>query len=586
MPRMIIGALSKRFILLKGNRGRKNLAFYFYFAIFLNIQTQAQDLNTIRSAKPFQMSGAVSVSGGPYFHFGQGLPRNSPFWWNISCSSTITIYYWSMPFSITLGPQQKTFSQPFNRYGISPHYKKLTLHAGYRSLYFNPYVLSGLQFLGGGIEFKPGLFRFAAFYGRFTRPVARDTNASIIPIPAYKRTGMGLKIGVGNNLNFIDFSFLKVTDDINSIPEIPITIGIGPRENFVGGLSTRISIGRHVTWTVDLAASLMNLDIRNEELEIKGVNDSPFLRNFFIPRIGSQFLLAGNSSLNFKFRKFGIKFNLKQVDPGYQSLGALFQQSDMRSYTIDPSVKLFKNKVRIGGSIGRQQDNIYGRKIFTSIRNIGSASLSINPSSKFGMDFQFSNYGIVQEAGLMSINDTFRIAQVNRNLNNSYRYSLQNKKRVLAFNLNVGYQELKDLNEFGLTSSSENQVYLVNVGNNYFRIRDNLNISGGINFNRNTSLFSKRFLAGPTIGIGKSFFKNKLKLNSSFTYNLQFIENNATGGIINFNGFINYQLKGGHQFNLNINFLSSSNPNGTSQNFSELRMMGGYVFSLNTRPKK
>ena len=109
----------------------------------------AQDLSQIGKSKPVIFSGSVNVQAGPYMYFGEGDPRNDPFWWQVTGSPSVNIYGWQIPFSFNYGSRNRSFSQPFNRYGVSPYYKWLTLHAGYRSIRMNPYVMSGIQFLGG-----------------------------------------------------------------------------------------------------------------------------------------------------------------------------------------------------------------------------------------------------------------------------------------------------------------------------------------------------------------------------------------------------------------------------------------------------
>ena len=108
----------------------------------LHGQFVAQDLEQIGKTKPIRLSGSLNAQAGPYLHFGQGTPRNDPFWWQVAGSPTLSIYGWQFPFSFNVGSRNRSFNQPFNRYGVSPYYKWLTLHAGYRSIRMNPYVMS------------------------------------------------------------------------------------------------------------------------------------------------------------------------------------------------------------------------------------------------------------------------------------------------------------------------------------------------------------------------------------------------------------------------------------------------------------
>lgn len=198
----------------------------FFLACLLSSTTTAQDLGAIGKEKPFRVNGSLSLLGGPYFYSGDGTPRNQPFWWNTTGSVTFSIYGWQIPVSFNVGSQQRTWTQPFNRYGMSPYYKWAKLHLGYRSIRFNPYTMAGVQFFGAGVELEPKGFRFAAFYGRFNKPVAQDTLAAIAPRPAYERTGYGMKIGVGNRRSYFDVMFFRAADDSTSIPNVVAMISL------------------------------------------------------------------------------------------------------------------------------------------------------------------------------------------------------------------------------------------------------------------------------------------------------------------------------------------------------------------------
>ncbi|MEQ8338575.1 MAG: hypothetical protein RIA62_14560 [Cyclobacteriaceae bacterium] len=45
-----------------------------------------------------------------------------------------------------------SFQQPFNQYGMSPTYKNVTAHIGFRSMNFSRYSLAGHLFLVPGLK--------------------------------------------------------------------------------------------------------------------------------------------------------------------------------------------------------------------------------------------------------------------------------------------------------------------------------------------------------------------------------------------------------------------------------------------------
>ena len=69
------------------------------------------------------IGGGIGVSTAFYSSFGAPAQRD-PFYWQVSGSLDLTIGQVSLPFSGTLNQQDRSFTQPFNQYGVSPKYKK------------------------------------------------------------------------------------------------------------------------------------------------------------------------------------------------------------------------------------------------------------------------------------------------------------------------------------------------------------------------------------------------------------------------------------------------------------------------------
>ena len=539
---------------------------------------RAQDLGAIgKDKKPVRLNGSLSLLGGPYFYSGDGTPRNQPFWWNATGSLTLSVYGWQIPVSANVGSQQRSWTQPFNRYGMSPYYKWAKFHLGYRSIRFNPYTMAGVQFLGGGVELEPKGFRFAAFYGRFNKPVAQDTLAAIAPRPAYERYGYGVKIGVGSRRNYFDLMFFRAEDDTTSIPTVTGGgLANAPKQNVALGASSRLMLGKRITWQFDLGASAMNEDLRAPAMT--GTDVPASVQGIFNPRLGAKLLFAGNTSLTYAYKVFSLRTEVKQVDPDYRSLGAYYQAADLRAITVAPSIRLWKNKVRIGGSYGHQQDNLSNRKMATSVRRIGSANLSWNPSRSYGTDLSFSNYGIAQEAGLRVLSDTFRVAQVNRSLTVSQRYMRTNTHRTVSVSLTGGLQQLQDLNPYGTYASSENEVLYGNLYVSRMRNADNLSVSGGLNFSRNSTVAGAYILVGPSFALSRTVAKQKLTASVNGAWNAALQDGRTAGNTVNAGTSLQYRLSPMHRFQLTANALFNSTTFVASREFTEVRILAGYVF--------
>ena len=551
---------------------------FLFFLSFLILSRQpllAQDLELIGKTKPVRLSGTLSLQGGPYIYLGKGEPRNEPFWWQASGAPVLSLYGWQLPFSFNYGSRNRSFNQPFNRFGVSPYYKWATFHFGYRSIRMNPFVMSGLQFLGAGMELNPKGFRFAAFYGRFAKPVAQDTLASVTPVPAFKRMGYGMKIGFGTRRNYIDFTAVKVNDDTSSIPAPSVDASIKPQDNLALGLGGRISFGRRLNLQFDVAGSILNRDLNLAVMDTFQAFGA--VKSIFQPRLGAQLLTAGQASLQYTRKVFGLRFVAKRVDPDYRSLAAYYQQSDLQSLTIEPSLRLMKNKIRLSGSIGRQQDNLYRRKAFTSVRTIGSANASFNPVKEYGITLSFSNYGLAQQAGLQVLNDTFRVAQNNRSISIGQFFIRTNKERSLNLSMNLSYQQLQDLNPYGTYASGENSVWFMNLNGNRIRVRDNFSLQGGLNLSQNKFATGSYLLIGPTAGVSRPLIKDKLQASGTLSYNKGFQAGTSSGSTLNFFSSFQYQVSKTHQFSLTFNILHNSTTFLNTGTFTEIRLLAGYV---------
>ena len=117
----------------------------------------AQELSTLKDQKPFAINGSLGLSSS--FYNVSGIPeRQSPFSYGINASATISVYGISMPFSLTWYNHSKkgSFYQPFNQFGISPTYKWLKVHLGYRNLTFSNSPSAATPSSEPGLKRHPG----------------------------------------------------------------------------------------------------------------------------------------------------------------------------------------------------------------------------------------------------------------------------------------------------------------------------------------------------------------------------------------------------------------------------------------------
>ncbi|WP_051398113.1 hypothetical protein [Runella limosa] len=509
---------------------------------------QASGIDARNQTTPFGLSGSVNVA----------LPGGV-----------------SLPFSMVLGNQGANFRQPFNQFGVSPTYKWAMVHAGYRNVQFSPFTLAGHTFLGGGFEINPGKLRLGAVYGRFNKAISTDLANPDQALPSFKRTGYAVKLGYGTASNYVDLNLLNAADDQNSITP---NESIAPARNTVLGLTSRFTLVKKVSFELDAAGSAYTRDTRAQLILLEQGSLLKAFTIFMPAQLSTQLTTALQTAVGYQDKVFGLKLQYKRIDPNFQTMGAYYFQSDIVSYTVAPSFNLMNSKLRIMGSLGIQKDNLAQNKNAQTGRTVGSAVLSFNPSTAFGIDLQFSNYGISQQAGLRPIIDTLRLAQNNLSLMGNVRYNLQNESVSHLFTLTATHQQLSDLNQ-NTAEFTQNQNQNVNLG--YFFTQ----LESGFGANA-TASYTQTFLPqdqtvrfyGPTVGVNHTLLDKKLNVSASGSYlfNQQLGQN---GQVINGSANASYQLGKRQSLSLQLGYLNS-NTGQPDQKFNELRGSLGYGISF------
>ena len=544
------------------------------------IHSYSQDLEQIGEDKPIKFSGSLNI--GTWFYGSKGIQnRRSPVSWYLSGSPTISIYNLTLPFSFTISEQQRYFSQPFNQFGVSPYYKWITLHGGYRSMYFSDYTLAGEVFLGGGVELNPGKFRFAALYGRFRRAIEEETDTSLnIPnLPAsYRRMGYGMKLGVGSSTNYIDFIFFKATDDSSSLSQRPINTPIAPMDNLVTGIRSNFLIANRLSFGFDFSASALTTDAKTVESFQLPVELERF-KNILIINQSTVLHTAGHASLQYTGDNFGLLFKIKRIDPGYQSLGIYYIQSDLIDYTVSPDIRLFKGKLYMKSSFGLRKDNLNDKKMAETQRTIGSMALNFNPSTKFGISLNYANYGTSQASGLIQLNDSIRMSVVNTTFGGNARFTNMNERFVSSFVLMANYSEMNDQNQYTQAFTESNSI----VGNftyNFSLVKTGTSFNASYNYTRFNNNFNGVSTHGPVAGISNRFFDNKLTTSFNINYQKRSVEGTDDGGIFQSSLRFSYKIKKKHTINIEGYYTKNNSNNVSSFTYNEQRLSlrYGYVF--------
>lgn len=547
--------------------------------------TLGQEVASGQDARPARLDGFVSTQVSAYDVTGIA-PRMNPvsayLYGDIRLSAGKDF---SIPLSFVLSTDSREFRQPFNVAGLSPTWRWATLHLGYRNLYFSPFTLAGHGFLGGGLGLYPGKFRFEAIYGRFQRPVPADTvvlvdNHTLFATPAYERWGYAAKIGVGSPRNFVDLIFLNAWDKAASPPqELPGNVETTPAENAVAGISSKLSFGKKWTWNNDLGLSVYTRDRRAEAIAAGDDNwPAKLAGQLLTVNLSTYSAFAGESAVKYAARDFSFQLKYRRVEPDYRSMGAYYFLTDQESLTAAPAWRLWKRKVRLALRGGFQRDNLRDLKRARALRTIGSASVSVQPSPRFGLNVQYANFGYERQIPSAVAADTIQLRQVNHSASIAPRLTFIRPGAVHSVFALASFQAL-DNGSSNLPGAQDfqawfgNLVYVLNLRSN------GLSLTGGLHVQKSKLAQFDTGIWGAQAGVGKNWPALKINAGLNLVYSRNHFNGDANGSTVNANAHFNYQLTPRHALRAAFFFLKNApEQTGFSQEFHEFRGQIGYDY--------
>ena len=532
---------------------------------------QAQDLAAIGDGNPFTIDGSVSAQSTTY-EASDIAARRQSFTWLLSGNLNIGVYDVAIPLSFSISDRGSDFSQPFNQFGLSPHYEWVTAHLGHRNLRFSRYTLAGHQILGAGLELTPGILRFAVIGGQFRAAVEEDTTTRLLQIPSYERTGYSVKLGVGSGQNFFDLIYLKASDDTNSIGSLSSRSQIQPGENAVFGINSRFQPMQQLSVWADVGVSaytrnVRSLEVLDQSAEVEAAS------SVIDPKMSTQVYTALHSGLRFTQAAYGMSLEYTRVDPDYQSMGAYFLASDVHRIAFSPNFSVMNHTLRFNGTLAWQQDNLQDKKMATTTRISPILNISYNPAPEFGVDLQYTDMFTSQEDGTVRLTDTTRMDQSMPSISLTPRLVLRDSTKVHTVVATAMHSQLQDNNEF---SRRFTRFESSNVSLNYnlALVREALSFSASVSGNRLDNLAGRITSMSYSLGAEKSFANPQLSLSLTFAGSTR-QQGSATNIILG----VGYRPAEQHSFNMSTS-LTSASYDVDNSSFTEFTTTARYVFSF------
>jgi len=544
----------------------------------LSVITLALGLANMQAQEVASLSDTLQVNGSVGARFvGYGAngidSRRNPLSYVLYGNINIQKGDFSIPLSFTYSEQERSFTQPFNQFGIAPTYKWIKVYAGYQNVNWSKFGMAGHQLLGGGLELTPGKWRFGVVGGRLQRATGIDSVNAGSYLPMFKRTGYTAKLGYGTQSSFCDLVFFQAKDDPNSLPFFPTdsTAKVLPGQNTVVSFRSMVQVSSAIGLYADGALSIIN---RNVLAPVIDANKSGIWNINGPPNISTQVYAAIEAGTNISFKSQNFNFNYKRITPDYNSYGAYFIENDINAFNFRHGFAVWKNKIALNYGLGMFSDNLLNKKLVTTTRYQPNVNVSFNPTHKFGIDVNWMDVYTSQADGLQAVNDTIRMDNRNPGLTITPRYSWGNTTTYNMFMLNYMNMRMIDRNAF-TSVYAEYSTQIINLMYSLTLGAKGQGFTAGLNRTENkTSAFDEVGYGG-SAGYNQSWKEGKISANATVATQFTNINTNVT-----FNTGGNYNLTEKQIGGLMLTYLINRTENENSRNFSEFTGVLSYTLNF------
>lgn len=503
----------------------------------------AQDISQIAKSDPLIITGAVGTSN-TYYHSSIGDGYASPLSNMVYANLNISLYGFSMPFSLYYSNDNLDFNYPHISFNLTPRYKNWTGYIGQGSMGFSQYVMS-IAFNGVGLEYNDKSFRAGAFYGKLRSAVNDDPYNPGARAPQYRRIGWGFKMGYGSPRNYIDLYLLRAYDQIGSINE-GWRERISPQENLVVGIKGCLTLKDWLSFTANVASTMLTTDKTAEKI-VSGTATK--FEDVFQARYSSLVRFAGDVSANLMLPNFNTSVYYRLVQPDYTSLGTYYMSNNYHSLGVNMSTYLFK-KVSLSGNFSAQEDNLTNKQLYTTRGFVFGANAGTRVGNHINLSIGYNGYLQSQGDGTAIVNDTTRVKRAMHSISFVPSYMTDTENFSHAVSLSTSYTENKDLNKF---STGQSDVKSLAVGASYNLGVKDWETDFTVSLSHQTSKgYETKYISDvASFTTGRSFLKEK-NLSASATVSLCYneIEYQSKNLSIGADISLGYTLKEVHAFSL------------------------------------
>ncbi|MFM9403420.1 hypothetical protein ACKLNQ_16010 [Myroides odoratimimus] len=515
----------------------------FLFSV-VTLKAQNIDIETLMKPSKVKVYGGVNMNA---MYNNASTGNQDPFTYTLSGNIGASYKMFSMPISYTITNlgNQFGYQMPydFNRFSLAPKYKWVQAYLGDASMSFSQYTLSGHPFRGVGAELTPsGPIKFSFMTGRLLKPTEADSLG--YQVATYKRMGVGGKVNFEQDKYKIEYISFYAKDKENSIVN---NGGAIAKENTVNSLKVNTSIIPNVDIEIEYALSIL-YDLVPQSLE----SDNSTLKT----RSSHKAL---KTSANYTIAKYKVGLVYENVDPEYQTLGAMYFNNDLENIGVTFSGPFVKDRLMISTQVGYQRDNLDKKKAQDSKRLVGTLNASFKVNDQFNLSGSYSNFTTHTNRRLDQFDyindpnlnpaDTLNYKQLSQNANINANYILgKEKQHNINFNYSIAGQANKQGGIIRKGQSSTVQNYNLTHTLTLKSIAAGLSTSVNYTDNKISAMNSNSYGAG--VNFMKKFLENKLNSTFGVLYN-QMQNPSGNNSVYGIKLNASYVLLEKHNFSLN-----------------------------------
>lgn len=495
------------------------------------IGATAQDFSSLHPQKPVALHGSIGA-GLSFYSSNQPYKTQDPFAWNIYGNLTPSFYGIALPFSFVITQYSKSYTSPFTQFGISPSYKWIRLHLGYRNISFSPFTFDGQSFLGAGIELTPGKIYLGAFYGRLNKAINEDTTFNRNIRPQYGRKGYGVKIGYGSSNENISFQFFHAEDDTASITRYHDSLTtILPMENTVLGSSWHFMFFKRLTLTGDLAISLLNRDMYYQRIDSIGYVKIPSVVQSINPiNYSSTISYSGQAQLVLVLNSFNASAGYRRIAPDFLSLGVPYMLNDVEMISGSAAASLLQGKLSLNAAVNSQRNNLEHMLSTALQTRTGNFGLNAFLSQHVNLNFNLTGVKVFQMDGLLHLTDSVKMNQTMWNATLSPVFTFSSPLHQQTISISANYTDLDDKNP-ATTAQASTQSFASSASYALFFSQAYWGVNGSLLYTQYKQQNNVYRSAGLNAGASVQLLKqHNLMAQASAGY---FVNSSANGTVAN-----------------------------------------------------